>query len=140
MKQALIKLFRKESIEPILIGLGSFLLLTFLIFPGLSSSNTFKNISAALGGIILIMFLYYYTFNNDTKKSNDDFCEAGETELDYIPEEELKIKTKKTVVPKQSVKKIKPLTEGRIKSQIKTYEGEMPMTQAPPPPKPPKIN
>ena len=82
MKQALIKLFRKESIEPILIGLGSFLLLTFLIFPGLSSSNTFKNISAALGGIILIMFLYYYTFNNDTKKSNDDFCEAGETELD----------------------------------------------------------
>ena len=33
------------------------------------------------------------------------------------------------------VKKIKPLTEGRVKSQIKEYEGEMPMTQAPPPPK-----
>lgn len=35
------------------------------------------------------------------------------------------------------MKKIKPLEEGRIKSQVKTYEGEMPMTQAPPPPKPP---
>ena len=37
------------------------------------------------------------------------------------------------------MKKIKPLTEGRVKSQVKIYEGEMPMTQAPPPPKPPKI-
>ena len=37
------------------------------------------------------------------------------------------------------MKKIKPLTEGKVKSQIKIYEGEMPMTQAPPPPKPPKM-
>lgn len=37
-----------------------------------------------------------------------------------------------------NVKKIKPLTEGRVKSQIKVYEGEMLKTQAPPPPKPPK--
>lgn len=36
------------------------------------------------------------------------------------------------------MKKIKPLTEGRVKSQIKTYTGEEPKTQAPPPPKPPK--
>jgi len=140
MKQALTKLFRKESIEPILVGLGSFVLLTFIIFPGLISTSTFKNISAGFGGIILLMFLYYYIFNNDTKKINDDdFCEAGETELDYIPEEELKVKNKRTVVPKQSVKKIKPLTEGRIKSQIKQYDGELPITQAPPPPKPPKL-
>jgi hypothetical protein len=34
------------------------------------------------------------------------------------------------------MKKIKPLEEGKTKSQIKTYEGEIPMTQAPPPPKP----
>ena len=31
---------------------------------------------------------------------------------------------------------IKPLTEGKVKSQIKTYEGELVKTQAPPPPKP----
>ena len=36
------------------------------------------------------------------------------------------------------IKKIKPITEGRVKSQIKEYEGEVPMTQAPPPARPPK--
>ena len=36
------------------------------------------------------------------------------------------------------MKKIKPLEEGKTKSQIKTYEGDLPLTQAPPPPKPPK--
>ena len=29
------------------------------------------------------------------------------------------------------------LTEGKVKSQIKTYEGDLPKTQAPPPPQPP---
>lgn len=40
---------------------------------------------------------------------------------------------------REDMKKIKPLTEGRVKSQIKTYTGEEPKTQAPPPPKPPKV-
>ena len=35
------------------------------------------------------------------------------------------------------MKKIKPLTEGKVKSQVKVYDGEAPKTQAPPPPKPP---
>ena len=35
------------------------------------------------------------------------------------------------------MKKIKPITEGRVKSQVKVYDGDAPKTQAPPPPKPP---
>ena len=35
------------------------------------------------------------------------------------------------------MKKIKPLTEGKTKTQPKTYEDELPMTQAPPPARPP---
>lgn len=130
MKQALIKLFTKTNIEPVLVGLGIFLILTFLIFPGLTESNTLINIISALGAILLSLFVFYYL--------GGEKINTKETELNHIPQEELKTKTrtKKTVVPKQSHKKIKPLTEGKVKSQIKTYEGDLPMTQAPPAPKP----
>ena len=37
------------------------------------------------------------------------------------------------------MKKIKPITEGRVKSQVKVYDGEAPKTQAPPPARPPKV-
>jgi hypothetical protein len=37
------------------------------------------------------------------------------------------------------MKKIKPLTEGKTKCQIKTHEGELPLTQGPPPARPPKV-
>ncbi len=98
------------------------------------------------------------------KTNETDVCEAGETELDYIPQEELKTKTKtnKTVVPKQTVKKKitphvihpkiekvmgeyqlnnkekvrKSLVEGKTKSQSKKGTET---TKATPPPKPPKL-
>lgn len=101
MKNALNKLIRKETFEPLLIGLACFLLLTFLIFPALTSPNTLMNILGGLGGVILILFLYYYLFGNMIKE-DEEVCEAGETELDYIPKDELvsKTKTKKQVSPK----------------------------------------
>lgn len=112
MKQALTKLFKKTNIEPTLVGLGIFLILTFLIFPGLTASNTLINILSALGAIILGLFLFFYLGGDKLSSKEDDFCEAGETELDYIPQEELKTKTKtktkKTVLPKQTVKKKVP--------------------------------
>ena len=110
MKQALTKLFKKTNIEPILVGLGIFFILTFLIFPGLTASNTLINILSALGTIILGLFLFFYLGGDKVSPIEDNFCEAGETELDYIPQEELKTKTKtkKTVVPKQTVKKKEP--------------------------------
>lgn len=49
------------------------------------------------------------------------------------------ILTPPPISKREDMKKIKPLTEGRVKSQIKTYTGEEPKTQAPPPPKPPKV-
>jgi hypothetical protein len=101
MKQALTKLFRKENIEPILVGLGSFVLLTFIIFPGLISISTFKNISAGFGGIILLMFLFYYVRGEKTVESVKDI-EPGETEFDYIPKEEIE-KIKKKTTKKENV-------------------------------------
>jgi hypothetical protein len=164
MKQALTKLFKTTNIEPIFVGLGIFLILTFLIFPGLTASDTLINIISALGAVILGLFVFYYLGGDKFKTNETEFCEAGETELDYISQEELKTKTKtkKTVVPKQSVKKKvvshvvhpkvekvmgeyqlnnkekvrKSLIEGKTKSQNK--KGDEP-TKATPPPKPPKL-
>lgn len=160
MKQALTKLFKKTNIEPTLVGLGIFLILTFLIFPGLTASDTLINIISALGAVILGLFVFYYLGGDKFKSNETELCEAGETELDYIPQEELKTKTKtkKTVVPKQTVKKkvpsnivhpkvekvlgewqIKngsPLVEGSTKSQSKKSTKT---TKATPPPKPPKV-
>jgi hypothetical protein len=138
MKQALTKLFKKTNIEPIFVGLGIFLILTFLIFPGLTASDTLINIISALGAVILGLFVFYYLGGDKFKTNETEFCEAGETELDYIPQEELKTKTKtkKTVVPKQTVKKSKPLVEGKTKSQSKKGTET---TKATPPPKPSKV-
>lgn len=138
MKQALTKLFKKTNIEPIFVGLGIFVILTFLIFPGLTASNTLINIISALGAMVLGLYVFYYLGGDKFKTNETDICEAGDTELDYLPEEELKIKTKtkKTIVPKQTIKKSKPLVESKTKSQSKKGTET---TKATPPPKPPKV-
>jgi hypothetical protein len=73
------------------------LIVEYLIFPGLTAANTLANISASLGAIVLGLFVYYYIVPDKPEEE----IKPGETELDYIPQEEVlkKKRTKKSEFP-----------------------------------------
>ncbi len=91
--------FLKKYKEQIFNIITIFLILEFVIYPGLTTANTFYNIMAGIGFLLLIIWgglaLYNYvvTSNKTTK-------EIGETELDYIPKPKAKSAKKKAVTKK----------------------------------------
>ena len=95
MKKALNKVFKKGNIESILVGLGVILIIEYLIFPGLTAPDTFANIASTLGAVVLGLFVYYYILPD---KSTEELT-PGETELDYLPKEEV-VKKKRTTKKK----------------------------------------
>lgn len=70
-----------------------FLIVTFVIYPGLTMANTFFNILAGISALLLIVWgglaLYDYV-----RGVSEPTKEVGETELDYIPMEKPKAKRK----------------------------------------------
>lgn len=101
MKQLLEKVFNKKICSPIFIGLGTFAIFTFIIFPGLTAANTIVNILSGILGLFTLVFIFYYLRGNEILETIKDI-EPGETELDYIPKEEVeKIKKKRTVKKKE---------------------------------------
>jgi hypothetical protein len=60
MKEIFKKAFSMETLQPFIIGVGSVLLLEFLIFPGLTIANTFLNLISGIGLIGLIIFTITY--------------------------------------------------------------------------------
>jgi hypothetical protein len=91
MKKIINKLFTKKVIEPILMVLVSFLILEFLIFPGLTIENTFINIISGIFGIILGLVFLTYADNiikDYFEKKDDDWGGLSNEELigdDEIP-------------------------------------------------------
>ena len=60
MKKIFKKVFSKPILEPIVSIVASFLILEYIIFPGLTINNTLMNVGAGLVGIFLgIIFLTY---------------------------------------------------------------------------------
>lgn len=121
MKKALNKLFKKTNVEMILVALGVLLSIQFLIFPGLTASNTLMNIAAGLGALVLALFLYYYLLPSEEPIEE---VEQGETELDYINPEELKSKKKRVKKPefpiephRKTIKKSNPKQFDGVKTQ-----------------------
>ena len=109
MKQLLEKAFNKKVSSPIFVGFGTFAIFTFIVFPGLTLSNTILNVLSALIGLFTLVFLFYYIGGEKIVESVKDI-EPGETEFDYIPKEEIERIKKKTtkkenVVIHPSVKK-----------------------------------
>ncbi len=88
----------KKTVTPIFVGFGSFAIITFIVFPGLMTHNIIINILSGIIGLFTIVFVYYY-INLDLFVNKIFHIEPGETELDYINPEELKLKKKKN--PKQ---------------------------------------
>ncbi len=104
MNEILKKVFKKSLVKTIFIALSVFLIMTFIVFPGLTAADTIVNIISSLIGIFVLVFIFYYI---DGDKFVEAVIEAGETELDYINPEELKRKKKKVtkVEPKKTTKK-----------------------------------
>lgn len=95
MKDLFKKVFSQKTASPIFVGFGVFAIFTFIVFPGLTASNTILNILCGILGIFTLIFVYYY-INMDKFVNNLVNIEPGETELDYINPEELQPKKKQT--------------------------------------------
>lgn len=99
MKDILKKVFDKKISLPILIGLATFAIFTFIVFPGLSAANTIINILSGLLGLFTFVFIFYYLRLDKTyyeMQVDETITQPGETELDYVSKEDLTPK-KKTV-------------------------------------------
>lgn len=114
MKETLKKVFKNKIVEPVMIGLGVFFTFTFIVFPGLTAADTIINIISALVGIFTLVFLFYYI--NGDKLFNQPTIEPGETELDYIPQDEI-VKKKKNPKQFDGVKNDGPFIKTRKKSK-----------------------
>lgn len=101
MKDLFKKVFSEKTSSPIFVGFGTFAIVTFIVFPGLTAANTVINIISAIIGLFTICFLYYY-INMDKFVDKVFHIEPGETELDYINPEELQPKKKKSIKKKDN--------------------------------------
>lgn len=107
MKDLIKKVFSKNISSTIFVGFGLFAVFTWIVFPGLTESNTLINIVSAIIGLFSLVFLFYY-LGYDKLLAEPEEVKPGETELDYINPEELKKPVKKAAKKKAApkVKKI----------------------------------
>lgn len=103
MKELLKKTFDTNVLAVVGVVLGLILTFEFIVFPGLTTSDTILNILSLLIGIFSILFTFHFIqwkklfeFLSD----NNETIPPGETELDYVSKEEIKKKRN----PKQSSK------------------------------------
>ncbi len=94
MKELFKRVFSKNTATPIFVGFGVFTIFTFIVFPGLTASNTIFNILSGTLGLFTLIFVYYY-INMDKFVGKYVNIEPGETELDYINPDELVPKKKR---------------------------------------------
>lgn len=88
MKDIFKKIFDNKIITPLFIAFGVFAILEFIVFPSLTMANTFLNIVGTFVFIFMGLFVFYYI------KALIIPTEPGETELDYINPDEIKVKKK----------------------------------------------
>jgi hypothetical protein len=96
MKELLKKVFDKKIVIPIVSGIGVVAIFEYIIYPGLTTANTFFNVLSFLIAVFVFVLLFHLLKVENL--FNSEHLEPGETELDYIPKEEV-IKKKRN--PKQ---------------------------------------
>jgi hypothetical protein len=89
MRKIINKLFPRKIVEPIVMVIISFLILEFLIFPGLTIENTFINIISGIFGTILGLVFLTYADNiiKDYFEKKDDW--GGLTNEELIGDDEI---------------------------------------------------
>lgn len=108
MKKVVKNLFSKRLLEPVLVVFGLIAVLQWVVFPGLSETNTFLNVVSALVGILSATFVVLYV-KEQIFPSEKPSLTPGETELDYVP-----VKPKKARKPKAN-----PTTKKAVKPKTK---------------------
>jgi len=116
MKELFKKVFSKKTATPIFVGFGAFAIMTFIVFPGLTATNTILNIFSGLIGLFTLIFIYYY-INMDKFVGEYINIEPGETELDYINPEELKPVKKRNTKQFDGVKSDEQFVKTRKKKK-----------------------
>jgi hypothetical protein len=121
MKETLKKVFDKSvlAVVGVLFGIG--IVFEYIVFPGLTTADSYTNILAALIGIFSILFAYHFIQWEDLFKfllDKNEPIPRGETEYDYIPKDKI---VKKKRNPKQSpeVKSEEPFVKTRKKTKNK---------------------
>jgi Na+(H+)/acetate symporter ActP len=118
MIETLKKVFDKRvlTIVGVIFGIG--MIFEYIVFPGLTTADSYTNILAALIGIFSILFVFHFIQWKDLFEflsENKTPIESGETELDYVP------KPTKKRNPKQSngIKNDEPFMKTRKKTTKK---------------------
>ena len=112
------------TVVGVVFGIG--LIFQFIVFPGLTASDTILNILSILIGIFSLLFAFHFVEWKklfDFLSEDEDLIKPGETELDYLPKEEI---VKKKRNPKQfpEVKSEEPFVKTR-KNIKKKQDGKI---------------
>jgi hypothetical protein len=98
MKELLKKTFNTSVLAVVGVVFGIGLIFQFIVFPGLTESDTVLNILSLLIGIFSLLFAFHFVQWKklfDFLSDEEEPIKPGETELDYIPKEEI-VKKKRT--------------------------------------------
>jgi hypothetical protein len=115
-----------------------FLIVTFAIYPGLTTANTILNILAGISALLLLVWggiaLYDYARSSVGYPSpvDETITQPGETELDYVSKPKPKRKPKSVVKIDFTDAKgmneiagvVNPIAEGRVKVSVETLKAK----------------
>lgn len=110
--------FKRSTVEPILVGAATLIIIQFLIFPGLTINNTIINLLSSFGVLVLGILVYWYLVKYNSKNEKE-VIEPGETELDYIPKKEV-VKKKKAIKPRKGEFPMEPHHPPKEKNSSKS--------------------
>lgn len=127
MKETLKKVFDKSVLSVVGIVFGIGLIFQFIVFPGLTASDTILNILSLLVGIFSLLFSFHFIQWKkifDFLSEDETPIERGETEYDYVPKDKI---VKKKRNPKQffEVKSEEPFVKTRKKPNTNVTEKVM---------------
>jgi Na+(H+)/acetate symporter ActP len=119
MKETLKKVFDKSVLVVVGVIFGIVIVFEYIVFPGLTTADSYTNILAALIGIFSVLFVYHFIQWKDLFEffyGKDEVAAPGETEYDYLPKDEV-IKKKKSVKKKPVKKRTGDVMTPKVSSE-----------------------
>jgi hypothetical protein len=120
MKEALKKVFDKSVLAVIGVLILFVLVFEYIVFPGLTAADSYLNVLSFIIGVVSVLFIYHYIQWGDLIDfivGKKEVILPGETELDYLPKEE--VVKKKRVYKKKKPTKKKVITDEEVKPKSK---------------------
>lgn len=117
MKELLKKTFNTNILIVVGVVFSIGLIFQFIVFPGLTAPDTIQNILALLVGIFSLLFAFHFVQWKklfDFLSDEEEPIKPGETELDYIPQDEI-VKKKRTTKKKTEQHIVHPKVKTKTK-------------------------